>query len=199
MASQVEICNRAATKLGAGRIVSMSDGNKVARAFSAIWETVRRAELRRRSWAFALARASLPALADVPAWGYALAYQLPSDYLRLVQANDYFITPSLTDYRDSDDAPYAIEGSKILTDFAAPLKIRYVRDITDPGAFDACFVEVLASKLAYEACYDITQSNQGREAMAQDYKAAVSDAVRAGAVERPPQGLPDDSWLLGRL
>jgi hypothetical protein len=77
--------------------------------------------------------------------------------------------------------------------------MRYVADVTDPGAFDALFVEVLSSKLAYEACYDITQSNQGREAAAQDYKMAVVEAARANAIEKPPQGFPDDSWMLGRL
>lgn len=199
MASQVEIANRALTKLGAARITSLTDNNKSARAIAAVWDTVRRAELRKRNWSFALRRGSLPSLADAPAWGFALAYQLPPDFLRLVQVNDIFIVPSLTDYREGDDSAYAIEGNQLLTDFPAPLKFRYVADITDPGAFDALFVEAIASKLAYETCYEINQSNQGREAAAQDYRAAISEAMRANAIERPPQGLPDDGWILGRL
>lgn len=199
MASQVEICNRALTKLGAARITSIADASKSARSMAALWDTVRRSELRKRFWSFALKRDSLPSLSPSPAFGFALAYQLPSDFLRLVQIGDYFIVPGLTDYREGDDSAYAIEGSQLLTDFAAPLHIRYVRDITDPGAFDACFVESLASKLAYEACYEITQSNQGQDRCSQDYKASISEAVRANAIEKPPQGFPDDSWILGRL
>lgn len=162
MASQVEICNRALTKLGASRITSLSDANKGARAMSALWDTVRRAELRKRPWSFALRRASLASLSTAPTWGFALAYQLPSDFLRLTQVSDIYLIPGMTDYREGDDSAYAIEGSQLLTDFSAPLKIRYIADVTDTGFFDALFVEVMASKLAYEACYDITQSNQGR-------------------------------------
>lgn len=199
MASQVEIVNRALTKLGAARITSMGDANKSARTMSALWDTVRRSELRKRNWSFAMRRSSLASLSTAPNWGFALAYQLPSDFLRLVQVSDLYIIPGLTDYREGDDSAYAIEGSQLLTDFPAPLKLRYVADVTDPGAFDALFVEVMASKLAYEGCYDIMQSNQGREAAAQDYKAAVAEGVRTNAIEKPPQGFPDDSWVMGRL
>lgn len=199
MASQVEICNRALTKIGGARITSMADASKGARVMSALWDTVRRAELRKRFWSFALRRASLPSLGSAPDWGFALAYQLPSDFLRLMQVSDIYLAPGLADYREGDDSAYAIEGLTLATDFPAPLKLRYVADITDPGAFDALFVEALSSKLAYEACYDIAQSNQGREAAAQDYKLAVTEAARANAIEKPPQGFPDDSWMLGRL
>lgn len=199
MASQAEICNRALTKLGASRITAITDNNKSARTMAALWDTVRRAELRKRNWNFAIKRDSLPALSAAPAWGFGVAYQLPSDFLRLVQLSDIYIVPGLTDYREGDDSAYAIEGQTLLTDFSAPVKIRYIRDITDTGAFDSLFVEVMASKLAYEGCYEITQSNQGRDAAAQDYKSAVVEAARANAIEKPPQGFPDDSWVFGRL
>lgn len=199
MASQVEICNRALTKLGAARITSIIDASKSARCMAALWDTVRRAELRKRNWNFALARTSLPSLSTAPAYGFANAFQLPADFLRLVQVSDIYVIPGMTDYREGDDSPYAIEGQQLLTDFSAPLKLRYVKDVTDPGTFDALFVEAMAAKLAYEGCYEITQSNQGREAAAQDYKFTIAEAARANAIEKPPQGLPDDSWVMGRL
>lgn len=199
MASQVEICNRALTKLGGNRITSMADASKAARSMSALWDTVRRAELRKRFWSFALTRTTLPANATPPSWGFSGAFQLPADFLRLFQINDEYAVPSLTDYRQADDSAWAIEGKNVLTDFSAPLKIRYVADITDPGSFDALFVEVMASKLAYESCYEITQSNQRQEACNTDYKAAINEAARTNAIEKPPVGFPDDSWVLGRL
>lgn len=203
MASQVEICNRALTKLGAARITALTDNSKSARVMASLWDTVRRSELRRRNWGFAMARDSLPASATAPAWGFANAFPLPSDFLRLSQVNDTFAVPSLTDYRQEDDAAWSIERVGgvvcICCDFDAPLKVRYVVDVTDPAQFDALFVEALASKLAYEACYEITQSRQGMEAAMQDYKAAITDAARNNAIEKAPAGLPDDSWIMGRL
>jgi len=203
MASQVEICNRALTKIGGKRITSMGDASVAARAMTALWDTVRRAELRKRFWSFALTRDTLPASSTTPPWGFANAFPLPANFLRLFQVNDEYAVPSLTDYRQADDSAWAIEQQDdiqvVLTDFSAPLKIRYVQDVTNPGAFDALFVEALASKLGYEACYEITQSNQRQEACAKDYSTAVAEAAKTNAIEKPPSGFPDDSWVLGRL
>lgn len=199
MASQVEIVNRAIIKLGGETVTSLEDNKKSARVFSALWDTVRKAELSRAYWNFATQRASLPALGDVPDWGFAYQYQLPSDYLKLMQVNDVFVAPGLADYRQSDDSPWAIEGQAILTDFGAPLKIRYVKDITDTGLFHELFVEMLASKLAFEGCYAITQSREGQRQASDDYKMALKEARLSNAIERPPVGLPDDSWILGRI
>lgn len=199
MASQTEICNRAVTKLGAARITSITENSKSARVMNALWDTVRQSTLRGAIWRFATTRTSLPAVSPAPAWGYNNAFQLPSDFLRLVQVNDTFAVPALTDYRDQDDSAYVLEGSQILTIYNAPLKIRYIRDVTDTGQFDALYVEALASKLAYEACEEITQSASKKQAAAEDYKQALRDAIKTGAVERAPQGIPDDSWMLIRL
>lgn len=199
MASQVDICNRALTKLGAARITSLSDSSKQARALAACYDTVRKSELAKRYWNFALARTSLAALGTDPDWGFARKFQLPNDYLKLMQVNDIYVAPGLADYRQSDDSPWAIEGQAILTDFDAPLKVRYVRDVTDTGIFHPLFVELLAAKLAYEICYEITQSRDGQRQAAEDYKMTLKDAALSNAIERPPVGLPDDSWTLGRL
>lgn len=199
MAGQIEIVNRALFKLGALPLASMGDNNKQARIMSGLWDTVRKAELRRHLWSFALKRTALPALASAPAWGYACAFQLPADFLRAVQVNDLLIAPSQADYRAGDDSAYAIEGGTLVTDFSAPLKLRYVADITDPGAFDALFVEALAAKLAYEACEGITQSNEKKNTASQDYQSAVKAAAMVAAIEKPPQGIADDAWMLARL
>jgi len=199
VAGQIEIVNRALFKLGALPLASMGDNNKQARIMSGLWDTVRKSELRRHLWSFALRRTSLPALSPAPAWGYRNAYALPADLLRVAQVNDLMLSPSQTDYRTFDDSPYAIEGATLLTDFPAPLKLRYIADITDPGAFDALFVEALAAKLAYEACEGLTQANEKKSAASQDYQVAIKAAAMVTAIEKPPQGLADDSWMTTRL
>lgn len=199
MASKTEIINRALFKLGGNPITDVTDNSQAARVMSGLWDTVRKSELTKRYWNFALARTSLAALSTAPDWGFDYQYQLPTDFLKIVQINDVFISPGMQDYRNMDDSPYSIEGEVILTDFGAPLKIRYIKDITDTGLFDPLFCEVMSSKLAYEACYAITQSLQGREQAGNDYKQAVREAGLSNAVSKPPQGTLDDSWMLGRL
>lgn len=199
MASQTEIVNRAAIKIGASTILNIGEDNKTAIVMSALWDTVRRSELSKRYWNFSLARIQLAKLGSGSDWGFDNLYQLPVDFLKIVQVNDFYIAPSLSDYINSDDSPYALEGQNIATDFDAPLKVRYVRDLTETGLYDALFVEAFASKLAYEACYSITQSHQGCDRAYNDYLAAVKEAARSNAISRPPQSIPDDSWMLSRL
>src|SRR5690606_18101386 len=120
----------------------------------------RDALLRAFNWNFAMKRASLPALADAPTWGYTYQYQLPSDCLMPVQVGEYYVIPGMADYiGGTDDEPFRIEGRTIATDWSAPLKIRYIRKVTNSGEFDALFVEALAADIAVHTCFAITQSN----------------------------------------
>lgn len=200
MASSVEIANSALTKLGEKRIMSLEDNVKGAREINAIFELRRDKLLRTFNWSFAMKREQLNALADAPSWGYALQYQFPSDCLRMVQINDVWVIPSASDFVGGPDAePYQIEGRRILTDWTAPLKVRYIRRVTNPGEFDAAFVEAFAYDLAHEICESITQSSTKKESMALGRKNEIADAIRANAIELPPQVIADDSWLASRF
>jgi len=199
MASSIEIANRALTKLGAARIISFGDDNKQARAVQSMFDIVRDAELRAHIWSFAIKRASLAALTSTPDWGYTYEYQVPSDLLRILQVNDVYNGPSFEDYRNQSVAEYALEGNKILTDFAAPLRIRYVAQITDTSQWDSTFVEAFACRLAVEMAEDLTQSNTKRELAQKEYEQALMMAIKAGGLETPPQALPDNTWVLSRL
>lgn len=199
MASQTAIANRALTKLGASRILSLTDDVEAARVINSMWDIVREAELRSKNWNFSITRTSLAALLSAPSWGYDHAYQLPSDCLKVIQVGEYFPGVSLTDFRSSNEAEYQIEGQNILSNLDAPLKIRYVADITDTGLWDSLFVEAFASRLAYESCEAITQSNSKKQSAENDYTKAIREAVRADAIENPPEPLPDDTWMMSRL
>jgi hypothetical protein len=199
MTSQVDIANRALTKLGASRIISFGDDNKQSRAILSMFDIVRDAELRSHIWSFSVKRDSLPALTSTPAWGFSYEYQMPSDSLRLLMVNDIYNGPSMEDYRNQPVADYSLEGNKILANFAAPLKIRYVSRVTDTTQWDSMFVEAFACRLAMELAEDLTQSNTKRELAQNEYMAALRGAIRASSVEQPDQALPDNSWLLSRL
>ena len=173
---------------------------KAAREINAIFELRRDYLLRTHNWSFAMTRASLPALDETPAWGYTTLYQLPTDCLRVVQVNDTWVVPGLADYTSGPDSePYKITGRRIETDIGAPLKLRYIKRVTDPAQFDAAFVEVFASDLADQVCEALTQSNTKREATRAVLRQSLLEAVRSNAIELPPEAIPDDSWVLSRL
>jgi hypothetical protein len=202
MSSIIEICNRALTKLGSNRITSLNDNVKGARTMAANYDPVRRAAIRAHRWSFAIVRTTLPAMSDAPAWGFTKQYQLPADNLRVDQVDRYWVWFGnlFRGYTDSFDfTPYAIESGRILTNLSAPLKVRYSRDITDPNLFDTTFDEYLACRLALEACEDLTQSSTKFQQIEAQLKDAQMEAVRANAIERPPQPLAESEWIMARF
>ncbi|HET6890538.1 MAG TPA: hypothetical protein VFH31_05500 [Pyrinomonadaceae bacterium] len=199
MSSQIDIANRALTKLGADRIISLDDDVKAARAILSMWDIVRDAELRAHNWSFSIKRAALAASVTTPAYGYEYQYPVPADFLRLLSVGEYYPPVSLTDYRQSDDSEWRIEGRSILHNDSGPLYIRYVYRVEDTSQWDSAFVESFACRLAAELAEDLTQSNQKRELAWQERKQAISDAIRTNAIELPPEPLADDTWIMTRL
>lgn len=199
MASQVEIANRALTKVGEQRILSLSDDVEAARTVDSLWDVVRDAELRIRVWRFSIDRDALAALVTTPSWGFDYEYQLPADCLRLLQVGEYYPGVSLSDYRNADESEWKVEGRKILTNQSAPLKIRYVSRVEDTGQWDAAFTEAFACRLAAEVCERLTQSNTKRQIAWDEYKQAISMAVKANAIESAPEPIPDSEWVMARL
>lgn len=199
MASVIQIANRALTKLGASRIISLGDDNKQSRAILSCFDDLRDDELRSHRWSFAMKRTSVAADSAAPAFGFNYAYSLPTDFLRLDMVNDEFPAVVMDNYIGVETNEYTIEGNKILANIAAPLKLRYIARIEDPNMWDINFREALACRIAAEICEDLTQSNQKRELAWNEYKQAVSRAVRTNAIEKPPMMPPDDQWVISRL
>lgn len=205
MASSVEIANRALSKLGAERITSLDDNIKGARAMLARFNLLRDAELEAHPWRFAIKLTTLPALATAPVYGYAFAYQRPSDDLRPITIGDYAIDSRAigvqyavqTGYSNSR-APFEIVGASIFTDYAAPLEYQYIRRVSNSGEFPALFVEALASRLAMDAAEELTQSASKQQAAMQDYERALKEARRVNALYRPPQRRRPGAFIQSR-
>lgn len=184
MASEVEICNRALGKLGAGRITSLDDATVEARACKDRFDTARDALLRRYAWNFSVTRTDLAASATAPSFGFDAAYPVPADCLRVLEVQD--------------GAAWKVEGGNILSDLSAPLYVRYIRQVTDAGSFDPMFVEALAAKLAYEMAEHLTESPTKKAQAAKDFQFAMLEAAAADALESTPDDLPEGSWLEAR-
>lgn len=198
MTTDVSVCNGALIKLGADTIIALTDDTNRARTLQARYASVRDAELRRRRWRFAIKRTSLPALSSTPDSDFDYEYQLPNDYLRLIPGGDLVNVPDLSDFRSATSLMWSVENGKILTSLGAPLSIRYIAQITDPSLFDSAFAEALSSRLAFECCERITQSDSKKQIAWADYKNAIKEAVTANAIETPSESIGDDTWVIAR-
>ena len=198
----VDIANLGLSFLGAGTISSLTDNTNTARVMNAEYAMTRDAELRGPGvWKFAKTRASLPALSDAPVSGpFTQWFQLPSDCLRVLLVGDQWPGADLADYRtEPSNAFYSVEGRKILTNYAAPIPLLYIAQITDTTVFDSCFDVMLAAKLAWKCCERITQSSEKRKLAIQEYMSARSAAISTNALEGVAERPSDDSWILARL
>ena len=192
--SIVSICNTGLDLLGAESITSLADDSKQARFCARNYERVRDAVLRAYPWNCALARSSLAALAETPAWGYANQFQLPEGpeppyALRVLSINgevDFALT-------------YKIEGRKILTDVAAPLEILYIARIEDPALFDALLIDAIAARLALDAAYPLSGSVSLAQAMSQAYAEKLAEARQVDAQEGSPDAFITGDWLESRF
>ena len=205
MASDVEIANRALSKLGEQRITSLDDNTKPARAMKARFEFLRDAELMAYAWRFAVTRTMLPASTETPAWGYARIFQRPVDDLRPLRINGAYV-----DYRTlgvqyettgifRTDQAYQIIGGQIQTNLAAPLEYEYVQKVENTGLWDALFAEAFACRLAVDAAEELTQSGQKAELVMMQYRQAISEARRVNALYAPPRRKPMGSFMESRF
>lgn len=180
--STTAIANRALQMVGAASILNLSDNSREARAANNCYDASRRYVLRNHRWNFSIKRASLAPSSDAPLFDFSYSYSLPSDCLYVPRTND-------------DTLDWSIEGRAILSNDGPVLNLRYVADITDPALFDSAFCEALAAKMALEMVEALTQSNQKKQALADQYKQALMDAALANALEKAPADAPDDPWI----
>lgn len=189
MPSEVGICNRALQKLGANRIVSLTEDSKNGRACNNAYFELRDSLYEDHDWNFTIRQANIAADAVAPSWGRARSFQLPSDFIRL--SNDF---PE--DNLNTKD--WIIQEKKIYTDDSDPLYIRYVARITDPNTMTPLFRELLATKIAYELCEELTQSNTKKELLATDLLNAERKAKKSNAFQKVAAEAPEVSWITSR-
>jgi hypothetical protein len=187
MASIVAICNAALIRIGAATITSLTDDSREARACNVRFADVRDEVLRAHPWNFALKRVALAELAETPAFGFAKAFQLPTDCLRVLEL-------------DTSDlgAEFRIENGKLLTDESA-VKILYIARIEDPNLYDPLFSNALSYRLAAELAYPIANSTALTDTMFQLYQRALAQAKTADAQESSLDRIEATEWETARL
>ena len=185
--SEVAICNLALQDIGRGlSITALDESSQAARVCRLRYPFARDACLRAYDWNFAAARASLPALAQAPAFGYANAYQLPPDCL------------FVRDIACGDGWRWEIESGALLTDLGAPLNIRFTRAVTNPAKFDALFADTLAARIAADVAVSLTESVGKAQALWQVYQSKLAEARRRDAQESSDQTSTEDHWTANR-
>lgn len=191
MTTDVTIVNAALIRLGETTIAALSDETKPARLANAIYGDVRDAVTCAHPWNFALMRAELTVNASAPTWGYANAYDLPGD--------PYCLRVLRVEGEDARDGRWTVEGRQIVSDLPSPIRILYLRRISDPEAADPLFREALAARLARELAEPLGKSTSLQQAMAELYEGKLREARSVDGQEGTPEILAADTWLTARF
>lgn len=85
--SDISICSTACLLVGANEIESFIDETNEAKVCAAIYEVTRDNVLTIHPWQFSLGQVQLARLVATPLFGYSYAFQLPTDFLRLISTD----------------------------------------------------------------------------------------------------------------
>jgi hypothetical protein len=187
MTDQVDIFNRALSLLEEGqRVQSVDDDYVQVRSLNEIYAAARDEVLELHNWNFAVTRAELPALVDVPLFGWDYQYAWPHNCLRVL--------PITHDGQfEGQRVPHQIEANVdagnnsavrvVLTNASPPLRIRYIRRVEDPAQFSALFTEALVARIAMMVAHRMTGKQSYLERVARLYETAMAQARRQDSLQ----------------
>lgn len=184
---RTDIANRALDEIGAAAILSIDDTTQPAQLCARKISPLRDALLRRHPWNFAMARASLTALPTPPVWGFAFAYTLPADYLRMGSLNV-----------SDPETVYKIEGGTLVTDIGPSLDILYVQSPADSARYDPLFLGVLVLALARDLAKPVANDSSLRDQLNRAMEDAFRTARSADAAEGTADQNPSNIFVLAR-
>lgn len=180
MATGVSICSNALLMLGAQTINDFNEPVDRAKIAANLYPTIRDDLLRTHPWNCTIKRALLAPDATPPAFGYTNQFELPADFLRVLEVGQAGM-----------QIDYLIEGRSILAD-ATSVELRYVYLNPVENTWDASLVALLTLAMAAAMAYPITQSAALQANMEQKLSMAKKVARAVDGQEDPPQTLGDE-------
>jgi len=188
-ATGVSICSNALLMLGAQTINDFADQMNLDRAkmCANLYPTVRDDMLRSHPWNCAIKRAVLAPDAQAPSFGYGQSFELPADFLRVLEVGTA-----------GCQIDYLVEGSTIQADTTV-LELRYVFRNEVENTWDSSLVKLVTLAMAAALAYPVTQSSALQQSMEQKLELSLRRARAVDGQEDPPQMLGDERLLASRF
>lgn len=202
--SSTDICNLALDLLSAGTITDISGDSPTEEQCARWYPITRQKLLREHPWNFATKREILSASNTTPDFGYAAAFKVPADFLRLqaVSSDLSVDKETLLPYHAYALEEHNGEGLHILLNeyYGTPDTVRliYTHDNTTVSQYDPLFIDLLAYDLALNLAYKVTESNTNVERLQQIQKQRAAMAKSIDGQERPPQRIERSRALAAR-
>lgn len=195
MASEVDICNRALSHIGASATISsLTEQSEEAFHCNLLYADIRDAVLRAHPWGFATRHLALSDVGTPPGnWAYRYAYPNDCIYAREILQTDTAGDPIKFEVALGD----AYNARVILTDEEDAVLI-YTYKVTNTTIFDPLFTNALAWKIASEICMPLTRDQDRMKAAYQMYQGAIAEAQVFNTNESHEDILREAEWVTGR-
>jgi hypothetical protein len=174
--TDVEVANLALDMVKEAPITSMDDNRAAAKWMKRNFIPARNFMLNKQSWKFAMKRDELAEDATAPAFEWTRRYKKPADCFRVLPLR-------FEGKLNGRLVPHQVEGDYILTNAAAPLRVRYIKTIDNVAEWPAHFVEAMATMLAFRISSYLTGKMAMAEALKQEYATAMQVALSMDASE----------------
>ena len=190
MSSPVKIANQALIRLGVKKIVAFTDEKKAADVMSTNYDNSRDTLLKLYPFKFAKKRQTLAPLSTTPKWGFEFEYELPSDYIRLLDVEGHSAAVDI----DGRSNNYKLEGRTIRTNQATSINILYICNSSPEAFFDPDFVKVFFLQLALDGFTTLAGRGTSRSKIEGEFLAAIEVAKRNGSLEEPNEQAYSAEW-----
>jgi hypothetical protein len=203
MASKIDVINRALRAIAEQPIQSLTEGSEPAAIISDIYDIELEAEIREWPFTWAQRTAELALISSETPPDYGYAYQLPADYLMIMEIID--LTTSATIY--SWDNVYSwtnvrfqeweVREGKLYIN-SSNVQIKYTVLEVDATKWDATFTRAFAYRLAMTAGPSITEKMALIERAERQYITEINKARANSASESRKQSRLSEDYLNAR-
>lgn len=169
--SEVSICNLSLSWLAGELITSLDDDTNEAKICKANYDQARDAVLEDRAWTFATARYRWTPLTATPTFGYAYAFLIDPEVLRVLEVRDNDDKANGATYLD-----WRREENHIVCDVSA-IYVKAIKRIVDTSRFPPAFVQCLAARIAADIAITMTESRSIQQDMWNLYMKKLDDAM----------------------
>lgn len=181
--TNINICSRALSKIGAESISSFDEGTTEAKVASQLYETSKQMLLSAYPWTFNKSEVYLARINNTSLAKYKYLYEKPIDYLtaRTLKENDCVVD-------------YCFINSKINTDAEKPILV--YSSITDENDMPPYFISLLIDYLACQFLIPVTGKNEDYKIFNNIYKENLAEAKSLDARSKTPSFI-DTNLLIG--
>lgn len=186
MASKIDICNMALSRLGLQPIQSLSDDTTEARSLNIIYNQVAENVMSMGPWTSCLVRVDLAQVSGTPTYGFNYIYQLPVSpkCLRVLELNEDQLGQIV----------YRIEGDKLLTDQTS-VQILYIGALTNTESYDAYLRQAITERLIVELSYAKTGVDKNLQIMEQLFASKIEQWLNLNNIQGYSIIVPSSTFI----